>query len=136
MTAAAHLRISSDTLGDVALHLRIQDGAAHIRMEGPSRSAIEARAPELARALAAEGIGLARIEIQPRTTGDSTTGNRNPDPGAGQQQDRAGADPRSPQQQRQPDEPQAEERASQRPAARTATTTRARNHAGAHDVTA
>ncbi|HYD40119.1 MAG TPA: flagellar hook-length control protein FliK [Anaeromyxobacter sp.] len=66
LPAAAHLHLSSETLGELALHLRIQDGAAHVRVEGGSRAAVEARTPELVRALAAEGLGLARLEHEPR----------------------------------------------------------------------
>ncbi|ABC81163.1 flagellar hook-length control protein FliK [Anaeromyxobacter dehalogenans] len=66
LPAAAHLRVRSDALGDLALHLRIADGAAHVRVETAAAAALEARAPELARALAAEGLGLARLEVEPR----------------------------------------------------------------------
>ncbi|HET6439940.1 MAG TPA: flagellar hook-length control protein FliK [Anaeromyxobacter sp.] len=108
MPAAAHLRLSSDTLGEVALHLRLQDGAAHIRIEGTDKSAVEARAPELVRALAAEGIGLARIEVQTspaRPDSDGSPGGMQPDlqrqsnPGEGGGQDPSpwdGGEARSP----------------------------------------
>jgi flagellar hook-length control protein FliK len=68
LPAAAHLRVSSEALGEITLHLRIHDGAAHVRIEADAGAAVEARAPELARALAAEGIGLARLEVEPRST--------------------------------------------------------------------
>jgi hypothetical protein len=66
LPAAAHLRLSSDALGDVTLHLRMRDGAAHVRVEASATAAVDARAPELARALAAEGIALAKLEVEPR----------------------------------------------------------------------
>jgi flagellar hook-length control protein FliK len=68
LPAAAHLRVSSDVLGEVTLHLRVRDGAAHVRVEASPAfaSPVQARAPELARALAAEGIALAKLEVEPR----------------------------------------------------------------------
>jgi hypothetical protein len=128
LPAAAHLHLSSETLGEVALHLRIQDGAAHVRVEGGARAAVESRAPELARALAAEGLGLARIEHEPRNpqqpggggagdlSRDGSGGSRDTPARHGGDQPRDGAAP-----------PRAE--------ARTARAA-ARKHGGAHDVTA
>ncbi|HET6412250.1 MAG TPA: hypothetical protein VFG53_09335 [Anaeromyxobacter sp.] len=87
LPAVAHLRVSSQTLGDLAVHLRMQEGAAHVRVEGAAKSEVESRAPELARALAAEGIGLARIEGEPAPHAASSTGqNGPPDDGGGASQ--------------------------------------------------
>jgi hypothetical protein len=66
LPAAAHLRVSSDTFGELTLHLRVRDGAAHVRLEASAAAAAEARAPDLARALAAEGLALARLDVEPR----------------------------------------------------------------------
>jgi hypothetical protein len=133
MKSAAHLQISSETLGDVSLHLRIQDGAAHIRVEGASRSSVEARAPELARALAAEGIGVTRIEVAPRSTAESSLGSQNPDAGGGAlPQNRSGGDGSS---QEENPAPSRTDPGPSRSAPRT-TTNAARNHGGTHDVTA
>jgi flagellar hook-length control protein FliK len=66
LAAAAHLRLSTDTLGDIALHLRLRDGAAHVRLEADAHGALQARAPELSRALAAEGIAVGRLDVEPR----------------------------------------------------------------------
>jgi hypothetical protein len=74
LSSTAHLHVSSEALGEVALHLRIQDGTASLRLEGADRSAVEAHAPELVRALAAEGIGLTRLELTPRGGSDPGTG--------------------------------------------------------------
>ncbi|MFO0580801.1 MAG: flagellar hook-length control protein FliK [Anaeromyxobacter sp.] len=63
---AAHVRLESETLGDVALHLRLRDGAATVRVEADDPSALERRAPELARALAAEGLTLTRVDFDRR----------------------------------------------------------------------
>jgi hypothetical protein len=86
---AAHLRLESSTLGDLALHLRVRDGVAHVRLEGEQAPQLAQRAPELQRALAAEGLQLGRLEVErpavhapadaPRTAGDQT-------PSSGQQQ--------------------------------------------------
>ena len=87
LPAVAHLRVSSQTLGDLAVHLRMQEGAAHVRVEGAAKSEVESRAPELARALAAEGIGLARIEGEPAARAASSTGQNGPaDDGGGASQ--------------------------------------------------
>ncbi|MFT3915796.1 MAG: flagellar hook-length control protein FliK [Anaeromyxobacteraceae bacterium] len=63
---AAHVRLESETLGDVALHLRLRDGNATVRIEADDPSALEQRAPELARALAAEGLSLTRVDFERR----------------------------------------------------------------------
>jgi flagellar hook-length control protein FliK len=132
MPSVAHLHVSSDTLGDVALHLRIQDGAAHVRVEGGSRAALEARAPELARALAAEGLGLARLEHEPRGSNHPQQGGQGAaqgDPGGDR---RGSAEGHSSSDGRERGEPPPPPRAPARP-----TTTRTpRAHGGAHDVTA
>jgi hypothetical protein len=65
-TGVAHVRVATDTLGDVALHLRIRDGAATVRLEADATAPLEGRSPELARALAAEGITLARLDVDRR----------------------------------------------------------------------
>jgi hypothetical protein len=71
---AAHLKVTSDTLGEVALHLRVRDGVAHVRVEAETAQALDARAPELARALAAEGLKLGSFEAE--------RPERRPEPGA------------------------------------------------------
>jgi hypothetical protein len=61
----AHLRLESETLGDLALHLRVRDGVAHVRVEGEQASQLAGRGQELQRALAAEGLKLGRLELEP-----------------------------------------------------------------------
>ncbi len=60
----AHLRLESETLGDLALHLRVRDGVAHVRMEGEQAAQLAGRGQELQRALAAEGLKLGQLEIE------------------------------------------------------------------------
>jgi hypothetical protein len=60
---AAHLRLESETLGDLALHLRVRDGVAHVRVEGDQAAQLAGRGHELQRALAAEGLKLGHLEI-------------------------------------------------------------------------
>jgi len=63
---AAHLKIDAGAMGALELHLRVRDGALHLRVEGDAAHAVEARAGELSRALAGEGLKLAPIETTPR----------------------------------------------------------------------
>ncbi len=56
---AAHLTVDAGALGSVELHLRLRDGALHLRVEGEAGRAVEARASELSRTLAGEGLRLA-----------------------------------------------------------------------------
>lgn len=61
---AAHLRLESEGLGDLALHLRIRDGVAHLRVEGDQAGLLVGRGQELQRALAAEGLKLGHLEAE------------------------------------------------------------------------
>ncbi len=134
LSSTAHLHVSSEALGEVALHLRIQDGAASLRMEGADRSAVEAHAPELARALAAEGIGLARLELTPRGGSDPGTGGGQGAGADGRPQQGGGSTGSSPQgQQRSEPAPEAQalRRSTPAPSPR-----RTPAHDGQHDVTA
>jgi len=65
LPGAAHLRLSGDGMGEVSLHLRLRDGIAHVRVEADSAGLLRDRAPELSRALAAEGLTLGRLEVDP-----------------------------------------------------------------------
>ncbi|OFX26337.1 MAG: hypothetical protein A2V77_19605 [Anaeromyxobacter sp. RBG_16_69_14] len=56
---AAHLTVDAGALGSIELHLRLRDGALHLRVEGEAGRAVEARAGELSRTLAGEGLRLA-----------------------------------------------------------------------------
>jgi hypothetical protein len=62
----AHVRFTSGALGDIALHLRLRDGRATVRLEADNPGDLRGRAPELARALAAEGLSLARLDVERR----------------------------------------------------------------------
>jgi len=124
LARGAHLHLTTDTLGDVSLHLRLKDGAAHVRVEADARAAVEARAPELARALAAEGIGLARLEVEPRTHPGATASGGD---GGGRTSTGSGGQPG---QHRAAEDATPGQQASQAPARRSST------HRGTHDVTA
>lgn len=73
---AAHLRVESPGLGDVALHLRVRDGVAHVRFDGENAAGLREHAPELARALAREGLSLGRIDppAPPSRAADAAAG--------------------------------------------------------------
>jgi hypothetical protein len=124
LTSGAHLRFTTDALGEVALHLRIQDGAAHVRVESNAHAAVEARAPELARALAAEGIGLAHLEVDPRPQPSA------PVPGSDGGDRTASGDGGQPRGHGTPEDTGPGQPAPRAPPRRTST------HRGTHDVTA
>ncbi|MBK9518755.1 MAG: hypothetical protein IPO09_15685 [Anaeromyxobacter sp.] len=64
LPGGAHLRLASDTLGDLSLHLRVRDGVAHVRVEGEQAATVVGRGQELQRALAAEGLRLGQLEVE------------------------------------------------------------------------
>jgi hypothetical protein len=64
LPGAAHLRLQSDTLGELALHLRVRDGVAHLRVEGEQAPQLLQHGQELQRALAAEGLKLGQLEAE------------------------------------------------------------------------
>lgn len=71
---AAHVRLESATLGDLALHLRVRDGVAHVRVEGDQAAQVAGHGQELQRALAAEGLKLGRLEVdRPQAQATPTT---------------------------------------------------------------
>jgi hypothetical protein len=59
----ADLKLQSDTLGELSLHLRVRDGVAHLRVEGEQAAQVVGHGQELQRALAAEGLKLGRLEV-------------------------------------------------------------------------
>ncbi|MFL5273600.1 MAG: hypothetical protein ACJ79E_16195 [Anaeromyxobacteraceae bacterium] len=63
---SAHLRVDAGGLGALELHLRVRDGALHLRVDGEGARTVEARAGELSRALAGEGLRLASVEAPPQ----------------------------------------------------------------------
>jgi hypothetical protein len=77
---AANLHIEVPNAGDLALHLRMQDGAASLRVEGTAAQVFAAREPELRLALSHGGVSLARFEVgappvvSARDLGSSTSG--------------------------------------------------------------
>lgn len=81
LRSAAHLRIETPGLGEMELHLRIRDSVAHLRVEGEGAGLLEARAAELSRALAGEGLRLGPIEVSPHRAPDAGAG----DPGSREQ---------------------------------------------------
>jgi hypothetical protein len=92
---AAHLRVESDLLGQVELHVRIREGVAHLRLEGPSASAAQSLLPELRSALAREGLALGEVEItpapaQPAAPAQASTGGGI---GSNGEEDRAAVEP-------------------------------------------
>jgi hypothetical protein len=70
---AAHLKIEAGAMGALELHLRVRDGALHLSVEGDAARAVEARAGELSRALAGEGLKLAPIETRDAMSRDPGT---------------------------------------------------------------
>ncbi len=62
LASAAHLKLDAGNLGVLELHLRMRDGAVHLRMEGDGARALQAQAGELSRALANEGLRLGSVE--------------------------------------------------------------------------
>jgi len=64
LPGAAHLRLESSSLGDLALHLRIREGVAHLRVEGEQGPQLAQRSQELQRALAADGLKLGQLEVE------------------------------------------------------------------------
>lgn len=136
LPSVAHLHLSSETLGEVALHLRILDGAAHVRVEGGPRGAVEPRAPELARALAAEGLHLARLEHEPNGShssgggGAASSGGDLPREGGSRDASgHTGGDAHH-------GDRQSGDGATARPASSRTGPRGSRKHGGAHDVTA
>ncbi len=63
LRSAAHLKLDAGSAGTLELHLRVRDGALHLRVEGEGARALEARSGELSQALAGEGLKLAPIEL-------------------------------------------------------------------------
>ncbi len=61
---AAHLKIETGPMGTIELHLRVREGALHLRVEGEAARLVESRAGELSRVLAGEGLKLAPIETR------------------------------------------------------------------------
>ncbi|HEX7624638.1 MAG TPA: flagellar hook-length control protein FliK, partial [Anaeromyxobacteraceae bacterium] len=79
LRSAAHLTLDAGTAGSLELHLRVRDGALHLRVEGEGARALEAHSGELSRALAGEGLKLAPIELGgadagPRSSGEGGRG--------------------------------------------------------------
>jgi hypothetical protein len=83
LRSAAHLKVDTGTLGALELHLRVRDGALHLRVTGEAAPLVEARSGELSRALAGEGLRLAPVELPP---GDGTAAQ--PGPREGREQRR------------------------------------------------
>jgi hypothetical protein len=65
---AAHMSIESPE-GNLALHVRVRDGAAEIRIAGNMAPLFEARAPEIQSALAGEGLSLGRFDLDDQRGG-------------------------------------------------------------------
>lgn len=84
---AAHLRVETPGLGALELHLRVRDGVAHVRLDGEAARAVEARAAELSRALASEGLKLGQLDARQPT---AATAWSSADAGSRQQRDSAG----------------------------------------------
>jgi hypothetical protein len=59
---AAHLKVDAGAQGALELHLRVRDGALHLRVDGPSAHLVESRSSELSSSLAGQGLKLAPIE--------------------------------------------------------------------------
>jgi hypothetical protein len=101
LPGGAHLRLESEGMGDLALHLRVRDGVAHLRVEGEQAGQLVGRGQELQRALAAEGLKLGQLEVErppapsaalgdgARTAGEQGQAGGQP----GQPQDRPDRDP-------------------------------------------
>ena len=88
---AAHLRVEAPGLGELELHLRVRDGVAHVRIDGEAAHAVEARAAELSRALASEGLKLGQLDAKPAPAASSSA-----DAGSGQQRGGSGREHHEP----------------------------------------
>jgi hypothetical protein len=65
MPHAANLRIDVTNVGDLALHLRMADGAANLRVEGSAAPVFAARESDLRLELARNGVTLNQLEVAP-----------------------------------------------------------------------
>jgi hypothetical protein len=53
-------------MGSVELHLRVRESSLFLKVEGDAAQVLGARAGELSRTLAAEGLRLAPVEVVPQ----------------------------------------------------------------------
>ena len=63
LTRAAHLSLHVDGAGDLALHVRVRDGTAEIRVDGAAAPLLNGHVPELRAALASEGLQLGQFDL-------------------------------------------------------------------------
>lgn len=59
---AAHLNLAVDGAGDLSLHLRVRDGVADVRVDGPAAQLLN-RVSQLEAALATEGLQLGQFNL-------------------------------------------------------------------------
>lgn len=64
LTQAAHFKVEGEDGESLALHLRVRDGNAEIRIGGSMAPMFEARLPEVQAALAGEGLALGRFDLE------------------------------------------------------------------------
>src|SRR5581483_8980053 len=62
MPERAVLSIDTGSAGELALHLRVKDGVADVRVAGAAAHTVEMRASELRAALASEGLTLGSFQ--------------------------------------------------------------------------
>jgi len=74
LQSAAHLKVDTGTMGAIELHLRIRDGAVHLRVDGDVASTMQSRSGDLSRSLAGEGLKLAPIEVGSHDAGAALGG--------------------------------------------------------------
>jgi hypothetical protein len=73
MPERAVLSIDTGAAGELALHLRVKDGVADVRVTGPAAHAVDMRPSELRAALASEGLTLGSFQSgQPTPEHDHT----------------------------------------------------------------
>jgi hypothetical protein len=60
--ANARVTLDAGSAGELALHVRVRDGVADLRVDGAAAQSLDIRANEIRTALAGEGISLGRFE--------------------------------------------------------------------------
>jgi hypothetical protein len=62
---SSHVRLDTGAGGELALHMRVEDGIVDVRVEGAAARTLDIRPDELRTALAGEGISLGHFESVP-----------------------------------------------------------------------
>ncbi len=63
LARSAHLQLGTTANGRMGLHVRVKDGVADLRVDGPGGAALEGREADLRLALASEGLRLGEFAV-------------------------------------------------------------------------